>query len=114
VFTSARYVENRHLAVHSRYTDVLPLVQVKPNVGHSEGASGLTSLIKTVLALEHSTIPPQANFADPNPKSEFASNKSHDAATHSQFYSPLGRVQSPSLNKTIALAQWAHTASRRQ
>ncbi|GJN78219.1 type I iterative polyketide synthase [Purpureocillium lilacinum] len=42
---------------------------VKPNVGHSEGASGLTSLIKTVLALEHSTIPPQANFADPNPKS---------------------------------------------
>ncbi|KAJ6441489.1 56kDa selenium binding protein (SBP56) [Purpureocillium lavendulum] len=41
---------------------------VKPNVGHSEGASGLTSLIKTVLALENSTIPPQANFADPNPK----------------------------------------------
>lgn len=44
---------------------------VKPNVGHSEGASGTTSLIKTVLALEHKTIPPNINFSDPNPKIPF-------------------------------------------
>lgn len=42
---------------------------MKPNVGHSEGASGITSLIKTVLALEHKTIPPNINFNEPNPKS---------------------------------------------
>ena len=45
-------------------------MQVKPNVGHSEGASGITSLIKTVLALEHQEIPPNINFSEPNPKSE--------------------------------------------
>ncbi|KAM0470501.1 hypothetical protein ACHAPX_009867 [Trichoderma viride] len=41
---------------------------VKPNIGHGEGASGLSSLIKAVLSLEHETIPPQVNFSDPNPK----------------------------------------------
>ncbi|CAG8152229.1 unnamed protein product [Penicillium salamii] len=39
----------------------------KPNFGHSEGASGLTSLIKSVLALEHRVIPPNIKFGDPNP-----------------------------------------------
>ncbi len=45
--------------------------QVKPNVGHSEGASGLTSLIKAVLALEHEIIPPNIKFDSPNPKSRW-------------------------------------------
>ncbi|KAJ5104223.1 Acyl transferase/acyl hydrolase/lysophospholipase [Penicillium argentinense] len=40
---------------------------VKPNLGHSEGASGLTSVIKSVLALEHGIIPPNIKFAEPNP-----------------------------------------------
>ena len=40
---------------------------VKSNLGHSEGASGLSSLIKMVLALEHKTIPPSINFDTPNP-----------------------------------------------
>ncbi|KAJ5675621.1 polyketide synthase [Penicillium macrosclerotiorum] len=40
---------------------------VKPNLGHSEGASGLTSLIKSVLALENRTIPPNIKFNEPNP-----------------------------------------------
>ncbi|PYH28781.1 type I polyketide synthase [Aspergillus neoniger CBS 115656] len=40
---------------------------VKPNCGHSEGASGLTSIIKATLALEHRTIPPNINFHEPNP-----------------------------------------------
>lgn len=40
---------------------------VKPNLGHSEGASGLTSLIKSVLALEKSIIPPNIKFTKPNP-----------------------------------------------
>ena len=40
---------------------------VKPNLGHSEGASGLSSVMKMVLALEHKTIPPNVNFKKPNP-----------------------------------------------
>lgn len=41
---------------------------VKPNIGHSEGASGLSSVIKMVLALEQRTIPPNINFHTPNPE----------------------------------------------
>ncbi|KAK6954931.1 hypothetical protein Daesc_002560 [Daldinia eschscholtzii] len=44
---------------------------VKPNVGHSEGASGITSLIKAILALEHQTIPPNIKFNKPNPRIPF-------------------------------------------
>lgn len=44
---------------------------VKPNVGHSEGASGLTSIIKAVLALEKKIIPPNINFCTPSPKIPF-------------------------------------------
>jgi acyl transferase domain-containing protein/NADPH:quinone reductase-like Zn-dependent oxidoreductase/SAM-dependent methyltransferase len=40
---------------------------LKPNLGHSEGASGLTSLIKAVLALENRTIPPNIKLNQPNP-----------------------------------------------
>ncbi|KAL2194238.1 polyketide synthase [Corynascus similis CBS 632.67] len=48
---------------------------VKPNVGHSEGCSGLTSLIKAVLALEKRTIPPNINFLKPNPHIPFTEKK---------------------------------------
>ncbi|KAF3104358.1 Highly reducing polyketide synthase gpy1 [Orbilia oligospora] len=43
----------------------------KPNVGHSESASGLTGLIKVVLALEKGEIPPNTNYKTPNPKIDF-------------------------------------------
>ncbi|KAI1759369.1 hypothetical protein GGR53DRAFT_513765 [Hypoxylon sp. FL1150] len=44
---------------------------VKPNIGHSEGASGLSSVIKAILALEHKTIPPNIKFSKPNPEIPF-------------------------------------------
>lgn len=40
---------------------------VKSNIGHSEGASGLAAVIKTVLCLEHRQIPPSLHFQTPNP-----------------------------------------------
>ena len=48
---------------------------VKPNLGHSEGASGLTSLIKAVLALENQIIPPNIKFSNPNPNIEFGNGR---------------------------------------
>lgn len=42
---------------------------VKPNLGHSEGAAGLSSLVKAVLTLKNRTIPPNIKFQNPNPKS---------------------------------------------
>ncbi|KAF5573800.1 polyketide synthase [Fusarium pseudoanthophilum] len=46
---------------------------VKPDIGHGEGASGLSSIMKMTLALENKTIPPNINFKTPNPKKSAAS-----------------------------------------
>jgi acyl transferase domain-containing protein len=43
---------------------------VKPNLGHGEGASAITSVAKAVLALENKTILPNIKFNTPNPASE--------------------------------------------
>lgn len=40
---------------------------VKGNIGHSESASGVASLIKVLLMLQHGQIPPQANLSVLNP-----------------------------------------------
>ncbi|PKX95178.1 putative polyketide synthase [Aspergillus novofumigatus IBT 16806] len=48
---------------------------VKANVGHSEGASGITSVIKCVLSLERKTILPNVFFKDPNPNIPFEQAK---------------------------------------
>ncbi|KAF7858490.1 hypothetical protein EAF04_009090 [Stromatinia cepivora] len=40
---------------------------VKPNIGHSEGSSGVISLIKVLLMMKHGKITPQAQFKSLNP-----------------------------------------------
>jgi acyl transferase domain-containing protein/acyl carrier protein len=40
----------------------------KPNVGHLDRAAGVTSLIKTALALHHKVIPPSLDFKASNPE----------------------------------------------
>ncbi len=46
---------------------------VKSNVGHLDAASGVTGLIKTVLALKHRQIPPSLHFKRSNPNIDFDS-----------------------------------------
>jgi 3-oxoacyl-(acyl-carrier-protein) synthase len=43
-------------------------MSIKPNMGHAEGASGVTAVLKAVLALEHRTIPPSIKAWPLNPK----------------------------------------------
>ncbi|MHC5751337.1 type I polyketide synthase [Nostoc sp. JL23] len=47
---------------------------VKTNVSHLSSASGVTGLIKTVLALKHKIIPPTLHFEQPNPEIDFANS----------------------------------------
>ncbi|KAK7703237.1 Mycolipanoate synthase [Diaporthe eres] len=40
---------------------------IKPNLGHSEGAAAITSIMKAALSLENKTIIPNIKFTTPNP-----------------------------------------------
>jgi amino acid adenylation domain-containing protein len=47
------------------------LGSVKTNIGHLDTASGVSGLIKTILALQHRQIPPTLHFQSPNPEIDF-------------------------------------------
>jgi len=58
------------LAMNKNRTDTEgPLIvgAVKPNIGHSEAASGLSALIKAILIVERGIIPPTKGVVNPSP-----------------------------------------------
>ncbi len=61
-------------AVYGRGRDPghpLLIGSVKTNIGHSEAAAGVASLIKAVLAMNEGRIPRQLHFHDPSPHLEW-------------------------------------------
>jgi acyl transferase domain-containing protein/thioesterase domain-containing protein/acyl carrier protein len=47
---------------------------VKSNIGHTDTAAGVISVIKAVLAIENGEIPPTLGYEAPNPAIDFASS----------------------------------------
>ncbi|WP_369172894.1 SDR family NAD(P)-dependent oxidoreductase [Streptomyces sp. R28] len=45
----------------------LSVGSVKTNIGHLEGAAGITGLLKTALCLREGMLPPSLNYRTPNP-----------------------------------------------
>ncbi|MFJ6198107.1 SDR family NAD(P)-dependent oxidoreductase [Micromonospora sp. NPDC092111] len=71
-------------AVYTRETDDrgwCGIGSVKSNIGHLSQPSGIVSVIKTVLAMEHGLIPPTINYETPNPAIDFADTPFYVANT---------------------------------
>lgn len=83
---------------------------MKPNIGHGEGASGLSSLIKAVLSLENETIPPQVNFSNPNPRSKDMHKMMAYFNNANDLYSQMGQIQFESSNGANVMAKGPLTA----
>ncbi|ROW06904.1 hypothetical protein VMCG_04176 [Cytospora schulzeri] len=49
------------------YLGALIIEKIKPNLGHSEGAAAITSIMKAALSLENRMILPNIKFTTPNP-----------------------------------------------
>lgn len=79
---------------------------VKANVGHGESASGVTSVIKSVLMLEKRMIPPQANFTTPNPRIPFQEARLIVPLTPTEW--PQGRPERISVNSLGITGTNAH------
>lgn len=79
---------------------------IKPNLGHTEGASGLLSVIKTVLALENATIPPNIKFLTPNPAIPFTSGKLMVPTDPTPW--PTDRLKRASVNSFGVVGSNAH------
>ena len=61
------------------------LGSVKTNIGHLDAAAGIAGLIKTVLALEHRTLPATLHFAAPNPQIELEGSPFYVQARRSSW-----------------------------
>jgi len=58
---------NRVFKSTEKQSHACTLGSVKTNIGQSNVAAGMASLIKTILSLKHNKIPPTINSTDPNP-----------------------------------------------
>lgn len=77
---------------YRRYTDktnYCGIGSVKTNIGHLVSAGGVASMIKTLLAMQHRTLPASLNFDSPNPKIDFA-NSPFYVVSQTKAWQPVG------------------------
>jgi len=70
---------------HTAENGFCAIGSVKTNVGHLIEASGITGLIKTVLALKHKSLPPTLHFNQANPGIDFANSPFYVNTANSEW-----------------------------
>ncbi|HEX4142344.1 MAG TPA: SDR family NAD(P)-dependent oxidoreductase [Pirellulales bacterium] len=68
----------------------IAITSVKANIGHSLEAAGVAGLIKTVLAMQHRTIPPAINLETLNPKIDWQSAPYYIPQAAAPWSAPAG------------------------
>lgn len=89
---------------------------VKSNLGHLEGAAGIAGLIKVVLSLWHSRIPPSLNYTEPNPHIDFAGGGLQVVTENTEWPRYLGVARAGvssfgfgGTNAHVVLEEWPDT-----
>ncbi|EOD64939.1 type I polyketide synthase, partial [Amycolatopsis vancoresmycina] len=87
------------------------LGSVKSNLGHLEGAAGITGLLKVVLAMTHRRLPPSLHFRAPNPHIDFTGLRVVAAGTDWPRYSGTARAGVSAFgfggtNAHVVLEEW--------
>ncbi|OXM65709.1 type I polyketide synthase [Amycolatopsis vastitatis] len=93
----------------------LLLGSVKSNLGHLEGAAGITGLLKVVLAMTHRRVPPSLHFRTPNPHVDFTGLKVVAEGTDWPRYSGTARAGVSAFgfggtNAHVVLEEWPAAA----
>ncbi|KAI1146902.1 hypothetical protein F4825DRAFT_456023 [Nemania diffusa] len=86
----------RVFAADRSANDPLLIGSVKSNIGHSEGASALASIMKVVLAFENGAIPPIYDLKTRNPNIDFEGARVHPVTEVTPW--PKDRLQRASIN----------------
>ncbi|WP_431684189.1 beta-ketoacyl synthase N-terminal-like domain-containing protein [Kitasatospora sp. KL5] len=71
------------------------LGSIKANLGHLDAAAGITGLIKTALILSEQTIPPQINYARPNPALNLAATP---FTVHTRLHRPTAPLKAAAVS----------------
>jgi acyl transferase domain-containing protein/NADPH:quinone reductase-like Zn-dependent oxidoreductase len=74
----------------------LRIGSIKSNIGHTEAASGMAGLMKSVLAMEHGAIPPTIGISQLNPKIDFTAARVRPVTQLEPW--PLGQLKRVSIN----------------
>ncbi|KAK8008418.1 hypothetical protein PG991_010969 [Apiospora marii] len=77
--------------------DRLLIGSVKPNLGHTEGASALASIMKVVLSLEAGEVPPTFGVRNLNPNIDFAKARVEVVRDNTVKW-PEGKLRRASIN----------------
>ncbi|UQS27201.1 acyltransferase domain-containing protein [Amycolatopsis thermalba] len=92
----------------------LLLGSVKSNLGHLEGAAGITGFIKTVLALSRRRVPASLHYREPNPHIDFDGLRVVTEPTAWPRYSGVARAGVSAFgfggtNAHVVLEEWPAT-----